>query len=207
MRDVILVHGLWVPGVVMSPLAARLERSGFRCRVFGYAGRNRPLQANVERLAHFARSIGPAHFVGHSLGGLVLIEALHVDHGIEAGSVVLLGTPARGCFSGRRLARRGIGRWLLGESGALWFGERAVPWTRPEPLGVIAGTLPMGLGRAFGRLPGPSDGVVCVEETAVQGMAERILLPVGHSMMLVSGRVAAHVESFLLHARFLADGR
>jgi pimeloyl-ACP methyl ester carboxylesterase len=207
MRDVILVHGLWVPGVVMSPLAARLARSGLRCRLFGFAGRNRPLQANVERLARFARSVGPAHFVGHSLGGLVVIEALNADRGVEAGSVVLLGTPARGCFSGRRLARRGIGRWMLGESDALWREERAAHWTRPEPLGVIAGTLPMGLGRAFGRLPGPSDGVVCVEETAVEGMAERILLPVSHSMMLVSGRVAVNVESFLLHARFLAAGR
>jgi len=27
MKDVILAHGLWVPGVVMRPLADRLERA------------------------------------------------------------------------------------------------------------------------------------------------------------------------------------
>lgn len=207
MREVILVHGLWVPGTVMRPLAARLARRGFRCRLFDYAGRNRPLQANVERLARFARSVGPADFVGHSLGGLVVLEALGADRAVQAGRVVLLGTPARGCFAGRRLARHGFGRWMLGESEALWREGSAARWARPEPLGVIAGAMPLGLGRAMGRMPGPSDGVVCVEETAVEGMTERIVLPVSHSLMLVSARVAANVESFLLHARFLRHGR
>ena len=43
MKDVILTHGLWVPGVVMHPLAARLERAGFRCNTFSYMGAARPL--------------------------------------------------------------------------------------------------------------------------------------------------------------------
>ena len=33
------------------------------------------------------------------------------------------------------------------------------------------------------------DGVVCVEETTVEGMRERALVPRGHSMLIVSGRV------------------
>jgi hypothetical protein len=68
---------------------------------------------------------------------------------------------------------------------------------------VLAGTLPLGLGRLLGRLPGQNDGVVRVEETEVEGMRERVLLPVGHSAMLVSARVAAQVLSFLSDARFL----
>lgn len=202
MSEVILVHGLWVPGAVMQPLAARLAGAGLRCRVFDYAGRARPLEANVERLARFARAAGPAHFVGHSLGGLVVLAALEAERSIEAGRVVLLGTPARGCFAGRRLARNAVGRWMLGETAPLWREGGAARWRRPEPLGVLAGTLPLGLGRALGPLPGPSDGVVCVEETAVEGMTERIVLPVSHSAMLVSARVAASTASFLLHARF-----
>lgn len=200
--EVILVHGLWVPGMVMTPLAARLAQAGFRCRLFGYAGRGRPLEANVERLARFARSVGSAHFVGHSLGGLVALEALEAERTIEVGRVVLLGTPARGSHAGRRLARHGVGRWLLGESERLWREGRSARWTRAEPLGVIAGTMPLSLGRVIGRLPAPNDGVVCVEETAVEGMTERLLVPVGHSAMLVSARVAAAVASFLRHARF-----
>jgi pimeloyl-ACP methyl ester carboxylesterase len=205
MRDVILVHGLWVPGLVMQPLAARLGRAGFRCHNFSYLGALRPLQAHAERLARFARDVGPANFVGHSLGGLVILDALHRQPETAAGRVVLLGTPANGCYAGRRLARYPGGRWFLGESEGLWREGRAARWTRPEALGVIAGSVPLGLGRLFGALPGVNDGVVRLEETEVEGMAERVALPIGHSAMLISARVAAQVAAFLSHGKFIEN--
>ena len=209
MREIILTHGLWVPGVVMQPLAARLERAGFRCRTFSYMGATRPLAVHVERLARMAHEAGPAHFIGHSLGGLVVLEALNSHPELEVGRVVLLGTPARGCHAGRRIARYRLGRWLLGQSEELWRERhpagregRAARWTRPEALGVLAGSLPFGLGRVLGALPGVNDGVVSLEETSVEGMAERAVLPVGHSQMLISARVAEHAAQFLLHGHF-----
>ena len=209
MRDVILAHGLWVPGVVMQPLAARLERAGFRCRTFSYMGSKRPLAVHAERLARMAHEAGPAHFIGHSLGGLVVLAALNGHPEVEVGRVVLLGTPASGCHAGRRLARYRLGRWFLGQSGELWRERhpagregRAARWTRPEALGVLAGSLPFGLGRILGALPGVNDGVVSLEETAVEGMAERAVLPVGHSQMLISARVAEHAAQFLSHGHF-----
>jgi pimeloyl-ACP methyl ester carboxylesterase len=205
LREAILVHGLWVPGLVMAPLAGRLAKAGFRCHSFSYAGRSRTFEAHCERLARFAREIGPAHFVGHSLGGLVVLEALAAGRSIEVGKVVLLGTPARGCLAGRRFARHAPGRWLLGESESLWREERDARWTRDEALGVIAGTTPFGIGRMMSRLPGANDGVVRAEETAIEGMTERVLLPVSHSGMLVSARVAENVAGFLAHGRFPAQ--
>src|SRR4029079_11373689 len=59
---VILAHGLWVPGWVMRPLAARLERAGFRCHIFSFLGTLRPMAEHVERLAQLARGVGRAHF-------------------------------------------------------------------------------------------------------------------------------------------------
>jgi pimeloyl-ACP methyl ester carboxylesterase len=204
MKDVILAHGLWVPGVVMKPLAARLARAGFHCHTFSYMGAARPLEAHAERLARQAREFAPAHFVAHSLGGLVVMEALARHPEIPAGRVVLLGPPARGCYAGRRIARYPAGRWFLGQSESLWREGRAARWTRPEALGVIAGTLPLGLGRVLGRLPGVNDGVVCLDETAVEGMADRVVLHVGHSAMLISSRVAENVAAFLNDGRFSA---
>ncbi len=191
----------------MTPLAARLSRAGYRCHLFDYAGRDRPLAANAERLAHFARQVGPAHFVAHSLGGLVVIQALNTDPTIAVERVALLGTPARGCFAARRLAKYGFGRWLLGESEALWREGRAARWTRPEQLGVIAGTLPIGLGRTFGRLPGANDGVVCVEEAQIDGMTAFTALPVSHSAMLLSARVALNLRAFLESGSFPPHAR
>jgi pimeloyl-ACP methyl ester carboxylesterase len=199
---VVLVPGLWVPRAAMALLGARLARRGYAVHFFGYSGR-RPFEANVERLARFARETlrgSAAHFVGHSLGGVLILETLNRHEDIAARSAVLLGAPVRGSFAGRRFGLKPFGRWMMGGCGPRWD-ERPASWRRSAPLGVVAGTLPVGLGRAFGALPGDSDGVVCVTETEVAGMVGRALVPVGHSAMVISGRVAALV------ARFLATGR
>ena len=206
MVNVILAHGLWVPGFLMQPLANRLKVAGFRCHTFSYLGTARPLESHTERLARFARDIGPAHFVGHSMGGLVMLEALIRFPNLAAGRVVLLGTSACGNFAGRRLARHAAGRWMLGASAPLWRAREA-RWTRAEPLGVIAGTRPFGLGVLLGRLEGQSDGVVTVKETSIEGMSERITLPVGHSQMVVSARVAEQIAAFLSDGKFIANSQ
>jgi len=72
---------------------------------------------------------------------------------------------------------------------------------------VIAGSRPWGLGRLMMRLPGTNDGVVRLEETEVVGMRDRIVLPVSHSGMLVSARVAREIAAFLERGAFDHDSR
>lgn len=196
-----------MPSAVMAPLALRLARAGHRCHLFHYASHRHALDANIERLLGFVRrrlAGRPAHYVAHSLGGLVVIGALTAHPELRVGRVVLLGTPARGNLAARLIARRRYGRWLLGASAPLWREGAAVRWNRAESLGVIAGTAQFGLTRTMVRLPGPNDGVVRVEETMIEGMRERIVLPVAHSAMIVSQRVAREVAAFLEHGRFAA---
>jgi pimeloyl-ACP methyl ester carboxylesterase len=193
-EEVVLVHGLWMPAAIMAPLSARLVRGGYRPRHFAYSGR-RSLDAALERLAGFARG-GAPHFVGHSLGGVLILDMLGRYRDVAAGRIVLIGAPVNGCLAGRRFGEWAIGRWLLGASTARWR-ECVARWQRPEPLGVIAGTRPLGLGRMLGKLPGENDGVVRVAETAVQGMADQALVRQGHSLLPVSRRVTALVQHFL----------
>ena len=195
--EVVLVPGLWMPSVVMAPLAARLARAGLRPRRIAYSGR-RSLEAAVQVLA---RERAAPHFVGHSLGGVLIFDMLSRHPEVRAGRIVLIGAPANGCLTGRRLGGWGVGRWMLGATAPRWA-DCAARWERPEPLGVIAGTRSFGLGRTLGTLPGENDGVVRVEETTVEGMTERVLLPQGHSMLAVSARVSALVERFLRAGRF-----
>jgi pimeloyl-ACP methyl ester carboxylesterase len=197
MREhVVLVPGLWMPAAAMALLASRLSR--FHTHLFSYSGRG-SYEANLEALARFAR--GKAFIVGHSLGGVLILDMLNRHPEVDTQGVVLLGAPVRGCLSGRRFGRARLGRWMMGACRALWD-ERAARWTRPAPLGVVAGTLPLGLARAFGSLPAPNDGVVCVGETSVDGMAARALVRQGHSMLIMSGAVGTLVGRFLAAGKF-----
>ncbi len=185
----------------MAVLAARLRRAGFVPHLFAYYGRQ-PLAANLERLAEFSRRLPGErpHFVGQSLGGVLIFDMLSARRDVAAGRVVLLGAPVRGSLSGRRLSRHAPGRWLLGGCAPRWE-EREATWRRPERLGVVAGIAPLGLGRLLGRLSGENDGVVTVEETTVAG-AEQARVAQGHSMLAFSRQVAALVQRFLRKGRF-----
>lgn len=193
-----LVPGLWMPAAAMHFLAARLRRAGYAVRHFPYTGRA-PFAQNVERLVSFLGG-RRAHLIGHSLGGVLIVEALR-DASVSAASVLLLGAPVRGCVAGQRLGAHSLGRWMMGGCAGCWP-EREASWRRAEPLGVVAGTAPVGLGRLLGPLQGESDGVVRVEETGIEGMTARALVPLGHSMLIFSGRVVGLAERFLREGRF-----
>ena len=196
--QLVLAPGLWMPAAAMAVFAARLRRRGFEVHVFDYRGRE-PYEQNLEALARFSR--GKARFVGHSLGGVLILDMLNRHPEVAADGVVLLGAPVRGCLAGRRLGRARLGRWMMGACRARWD-ERPASWTRPAPLGVVAGTTPLGLGRMLGALPGENDGVVRVEETAIDGMTGRALVRQGHSMLIVSRQVCDLVGGFLASGRF-----
>lgn len=185
----------------MAVLAARLRRAGFAPRTFAYYGRA-PFAANLERLAEFAlrsRDAAP-HFVGQSLGGVLVFDMLSARPEVRAGRIVLLGSPVRGSLSGRRLGRHAVGRWMLGGCASRWQ-ERDAAWRRAEPLGVVAGDVRAGLGRLLGRFPGEHDGVVCVAETRIAG-ARQVVVPHGHSPLAFAAPVARLVRHFLQEGRF-----
>ncbi len=198
---VLLVPGLWMPAAAMTFLALELARRGFSPQLFSYRGRS-PMEANVERLACHAASLareGALHYVGHSLGGVLILATLERHAELPAEGVVLIGSPVNGCAAGRSFGRMAFGRWFMGESRPLWE-PCSARWSRQAPLGVIAGTAPWGLGRLFGPLAGDNDGVVGVPETEVQGMKARALVRLGHSSLIFSPHVAK------LTALFLASG-
>jgi hypothetical protein len=88
----------------------------------------------------------------------------------------------------------GVGEELMESREREWCGARE--------LGVIAGDLGLGLGRLVGSLTGASDGTVLVEETQLQGAADRVILRVSHTGMLFSAAVAHEAAAFLATGRF-----
>ena len=119
MNAVVLATGLWMPGMAMALLGARLGRHGYSTHVFHYSGRD-SLEGNIERLASHAHAHGRAHFVGHSLGGVLVFDALNRRPELDVATAVLIGAPVRGCLAGRRLAISRFGRWMMGATAPRW---------------------------------------------------------------------------------------
>ena len=202
---VLLVHGLWMTGLVMGLMQRRIEEHGYLVECYSYPTVRLTLQENAERLQSYCTRFDAdtLHLVGHSMGGLVVLNALPLMSMSCLGRIVVAGTPYAGSFSARRLDRLPGGRRLLGECIRQWLDEpRAAALDRYE-IGVIAGNGGVGLGRFIAPdLPTPNDGVVSVSETPVPGMRDHIVLNVSHTAMLASRAVARQICSFLDRGRF-----
>lgn len=201
---VVLVHGLWLKAAVMHPLRWQIRRQGFSVERFKYASVKVDLQENARSLSHFLSKLDAStlYIVGHSLGGIVALEALRLREEPRVSRIVLLCSPVGGSAAGRRLASSRAGRWLLGSSFPIWAEKVAPQSPVGIEVGVIAGQFSFGFGRLIVRLPKPNDGVVSVAETQVECAKDSIVLPVSHSAMLVSPAVARAVCVFLRSGSF-----
>lgn len=204
-EPVIVIHGLWMQGLVMGLLARRIRDAGFAAHTWSYPTLRGSLAENADRLARHCSALAAprVHIVAHSMGGLVALRMLERHHELRCGRLVLVGTPYGDSFSARRLARFPGGPRLLGRSIREWLdGPRPLPRGDTE-IGIIAGTRGFGLGRLVAPdLPRPNDGVVTLAETQVPGVSRRVELGVGHTEMLLSRAVARQCCAFLRHGRF-----
>jgi len=203
---VLLVHGWWMHALAMGLLGRRLERNhGFRAIGFSYPSVRRTLDQNADALRVACERIpgSTLHFVGHSLGGIVILRMLRRHGWPRPGRVVALGSPFAGSAVAIRRAGRPLGRRLLGPGLVeAARGAESMAWTGRQEIGVIAGTRPIGIGRLLGPIASPHDGTVAVEETRLPGATEHRVVHATHTALLFSRPVAELVGAFLAHGRF-----
>jgi len=206
MAPVVYVHGLWMPGEESLILRHRLAREfDLTLHSFRYSAALSEMSAVAARLEVFVRELRSSvvHLVGHSLGGLIIYRFLERFPEQPAGGVVFLGTPCVGSRAAARAARFAPIAHLMGHSVAqelLQGNERC--WTHARPLGIIAGTQPLGVGQLLAGFDEDNDGTIAVSETRMPGAADHIVLPVSHLGMLLSARVAHQTGLFLTQGRF-----
>jgi pimeloyl-ACP methyl ester carboxylesterase len=203
---VVYVHGLWMPGLEGAVLRRRLRiERGFKTYRYGYHSVRDPMAALIAGLRQLiARIDAPqVHLLGHSLGGLIVLRFLQRFGMAQPGRVVFLGTPCAGSSVARQFSHWKLGRKMLGPMACEELLQSgAARWDQSRELGIIAGTRPVGLGRLLLKFPEANDGTVAVSETALPGATSRLCLPVTHSGLLLSSRVAQEAGSFLQHGRF-----
>lgn len=207
-ESVVLVHGLGRSPASMAILAQRLKWAGYRVEFVGYESLTAPFSEQVATLAAAVKECcteSPrVHFVGHSLGGLVIRGYLAEDRPPRLGRVVLLTPPSGGSHFVEWLGDVPLAVDALGPVGsALGTDSTDLPATLPPPnydIGIIAGTRSI---QPIGSIaiPGPDDGIVSVEQTRIEGVPV-LLLPRSHFMIMNSRHTASAVIRFLRTGSF-----
>ena len=195
-----------MPGEESLVLRSRLAHEfPLTLHAFRYSAVFSGMSSITASLADFVRELAApeVHFVGHSLGGLVIHRFLERFPDQPPGRVVFLGTPSVASRAAEHASRFAPIAHLMGQSVAeelLQPHERR--WTHADPLGVVAGTQPVGLGQFLANFDEENDGTVAVTETRMPGATDHIVLPVSHLGMLVSPRVAHETGLFLTQGHF-----
>ncbi len=214
-KNVVLLHGIWSHGVSMFVVRRQLEREyGADVRFFNYPSIRGTLDNNAASLRHFIEraKLDRTHIVGHSLGGVVALRMLALYEDAPPGRIVCLGSPLTGSRAAEFLSRQDWADGLLGstlKAGVLR--ESANEWgshvCEQREVGIIAGNMPLGVGRLVADFGGPSDGTVAVSETRLEGARDHLVMSVSHRGMVLSSRVADQAWAFLRRGEFLRDTR
>ena len=138
------------------------------------------------------------------MGGILLRAYLAETSLVELGRTVMLSPPNQGSELVDRLCPSAWFRLLFGPAGCqLGTGANDLParlGPAAFPLGIITGNRPaIGLSRFF---PGPSDGKVAVARAQLPGMADFLVLPYGHALIMRHRPVQEQVACFLETGRF-----
>lgn len=204
---VIVLHGLARGKTAMWLLSERLEDAGFKVIRIDYKSINVEADDMIDEVTKKVNdaindSMPKIHFLGHSLGGLMIRSYLSEHHLDNLGRVVIMGSPSKGT----EIVDKYKDRWwmkLLGEVTLnLGTDEESIPNSIPDPyysLGVIAGKASLSNDAI---LPGEDDGVVRVESAKVDGMTDMIVVESNHSMLRYKKDVAYQSIHFLKYGFF-----
>ena len=209
---VVILHGVAINTRFTARLARLIAAAGYDVHNLDYPSRTVPLAELGPRwltakLAELGVDRAPRlHFVTHSMGGLIVRGFLAAHRPGNLGRVVTIVPPHHGSAVSDKLRRLPVIWRIIGRNlGALGTGPDAYWRTLPPradfELGVIAGSFALNpLGLLF--LTRPNDGTVAETSTRLEGMADHLLLPSNHTLILFRRRTAEQAIAFLRTGRF-----
>jgi hypothetical protein len=186
----------------MALLGHRLKRRGYDSHLFGY----RPRRPTLDELSGALRSFveervrAPVyHFIGHSLGNVIVRNGFREGFRPGLGRVVMLAPPNRPAKLASNLRENRLFRFWTGDSGQKvadvdFYRTLPVP---PVEFGVIAGDR----GHYIG-FDEPNDGVVSVEGAKLEGMSDFIVLHHTHTLIMMASDTAELCQRFLKTGKF-----
>ena len=211
-RDyVVLLHGLGRTRLSMAIPQLRLKSAGFDVINLQYPSRSKPIEQLAEAVhSELSRQVGDpsrrVHFLTRSLGGIV-VRALLARQEFHAnlGYVVMLAPPNQGSQLANRLGDSQLFRAATGPAGQqLRAGPDSVTASLGPVdylVGVIAGNKV--INPLFRLLNSEGDGKVTLEEARLEGMADFLTVPRGHTFIMNDPRVIDQAIHFFRNGTFV----
>lgn len=208
---VVVAHGLGRSDWAMWRLVQRLKEANFNVCTLDYESLGESVESVLSETSNQINeclvNAPRTHFVGHSLGGLVIRSYLQDNQEklahVGLGEVVLMGTPNKGS----ELADHLSDSWLMKVGGeisrVLMTGDNSLGNNFDEldvNIGIIAGTKSSSL--TSEHFVGPNDGLVSVASTKLQSMSDFIAIEVTHTQMRYDLEVAEQTIHFLQQGEF-----
>ncbi len=202
---VVILHGLFMHGMVMQPLSHKLRNLGYKTKVLTYNSVAIDEQRIFSMIDNALSNSMPNILVGHSLGGLVIKHYLQSRQpNIQTIShAVVIGSPIKGASIVTRLQELKMDA-ILGNSPSFGLNQHEGKWNFKQKLGSIAGTLPLGV-RPLLLMDSKSisDGTVTIEETKIEGMTDHIGIKSSHTSLIYSSQVPQQIDHFVRNDHFL----
>lgn len=208
-EHVVLVHGLGRTTRAMRPLAERLAEAGYTSHNLAYPSRKAGPEALLAELTRKIESCCAGaerlHFVGHSLGGILIRAYLAKERPPNLGRVVMLSPPNHGSVIVDKLGDTWLFEAVMGPTAeTLGTSPQSFPNRLPRPdyeVGIIAATdsiNPLG----SWLIPGDDDGMVSVCSMRLDGMADFVTVDHTHAFVMHADDVARQTIAFLRTGRF-----
>ncbi|MGN2614289.1 lipase family alpha/beta hydrolase [Aliivibrio fischeri] len=202
MAHIVVLHGLYMHGLVMKPLASRLRRKGHSVQVVSYNSVRINEALLFKRIRNCLSETEKNVIVGHSLGGILAVHFVnsHNDKHTAIDSIVTIGSPLQGSSIAKEIQSRKLG-FILGnskEQGLVDVNQLTVDC----PIGSIAGTMSIGIRSSIIRDKVPSDGTVTVEETVLPELKDHLCLNYSHTSLIYAKQTVEQIDYFIHHHEF-----
>lgn len=207
---VVILHGIARSSKHMQKLANYLQKDGFDIINLDYPSTTYKIEDLTEIInKEISKKITQdkqIHFVGYSMGGLMVRALIHKYHYKNLGKVVQLAPPNQGSEVADFVKNFWLYKKIYGPAGQqLTTNQSSIKHLFGEvdyELGIIAGNAtidPISSLIIFGE----DDGKVAVEKTKLEGMKDHIVVSASHTFFPSNKEVQKQTLYFLRNGRFI----
>jgi len=210
MDGVVLLHGIFRTHRSMRGLAQFLEEQGYRTLNLGYPSTRYSLEELVEIIhpviERFAKTMdGDLHFIGYSMGGLLVRAYLHKYRPAFLGRVVLIGTPNSGSEVADFLKDFYLYKKLYGPAGQQLITDQTMLKPIMGEITYEAGAI--AANRSIDPISSyiigePNDGKVSVKSTWLPQLKDHTVVATNHTFLPMHKPMWAQTLNFLQNGRF-----